>query len=193
MRKVVFDIETKNIFQEVGSNNPTDLSISIVGIYDSQTDSFKTYLEDELPELWPILETTDLLIGFNSDHFDLPLLNKYYPGNLDKIKSLDILKEIQKSAGRRMKLDQVAEGTLGVNKSGHGLDAINWWKNGEIEKLRNYCLDDVRITRDLYNYAIQNQKLFFREGGRNNEIKLDTSNWEILPSGASVMNRTLPF
>lgn len=193
MRKVVFDIETKNIFQDVGSNNPADLSISIVGIYDEEADSLKTYLEEELPMLWPILETTDLLIGFNSDHFDLPLLNKYYPGNLDKIKSLDILKEIQKSVGRRMKLDQLAEGTLGVNKSGSGLDAITWWKNGEIEKLRKYCLDDVRITRDLYNYALQNQKLVFKEGGRLNEIKLDTSLWETSSSGSSVMNRTLPF
>lgn len=193
MRKIVFDIETQNIFQDVGSNNPADLSISVVGIYDSQTDSFHTYLEKELQELWAILEATDILIGFNSEHFDIPILNKYYPGDLLKIKSVDLLKEIQKSAGRRMKLDQVAEGTLGINKSGHGLDAIEWWKKGEIKKLRQYCLDDVRITRDLYDFALKNSKLLFREGGRNNEIKLDTSLWETLPSGSSVMNRTLPF
>ena len=163
MRKVVFDIETRNFFQEVGSNNPVDLSISVVGIYDSHTDSYSTYLEEELPRLWPILETTDILIGFNSDHFDIPLLNKYYPGNLDKIKSLDILKEIHKVAGRRMKLDQLAEGTLGVNKSGNGLEALQWWKKGEIEKVKNYCLHDVRITRDLYEYARKNNKLIFKE------------------------------
>ncbi len=192
MRKVVFDIETRNVFQDVGSNNPADLSISMVGIYDSQTDSFSSYLEEELSRLWPILETTDILIGFNSDHFDLPLLNKYYPGNLEKIKSLDILKEIQKSVGRRMKLNQLAEGTLGINKTGHGLDAIVWWKNAEIEKLKKYCLDDVHITRDLYNYALKNNKLIFKEGGRLNEIKLDTSEWEKV-AGGSVMNRTLPF
>lgn len=192
MRKVVFDIETQNIFQDVGSNNPADLSISVVGIYDSQTDSFHTYLEEELQELWTILEAADLLIGFNSEHFDIPILNKYYPGDLLKIKSIDLLKEIQKSAGRRMKLDQVAEGTLGINKTGHGLDAIEWWKKGEIEKLRKYCLDDVRITRDLYDYALQNSKLIFKEGGRNNEIKLDISLWEKDVSN-SIMNRTLPF
>jgi DEAD/DEAH box helicase domain-containing protein len=111
---------------------------------------------------------------------------------LEKIKGLDILKEIQKSAGRRMKLSQLAEGTLGVGKSGSGLEAILWWKNGEIEKIRKYCLDDVRITRDLYNYALKNNKLIFKEGGRMNEIKLDTSEWE-MPAADSVMNRTLPF
>lgn len=192
MRKVVFDIETQNIFQDVGSNNPADLSISLVGIYDSETDSFSSYLEEELSRLWPILENTDILIGFNSEHFDIPLLNKYYPGNLEKIKGLDILKEIQKSAGRRMKLSQLAEGTLGVNKIGSGLEAIVWWKNGEIDKIRKYCLDDVRITRDLYDYALKNNKLIFKEGGKMNEIKLDTADWEKL-SFDSVMNRTLPF
>jgi hypothetical protein len=73
MRKVVFDIETKNIFQDVGSNNPADLSISVVGVYDSETDLFSSYLEEELPRLWPILETAEILIGFNSEHFDIPL------------------------------------------------------------------------------------------------------------------------
>lgn len=192
MRKVVFDIETQNIFQDVGSNNPADLSISLVGIYDSETDSFSSYLEEELSRLWPILENTDILIGFNSEHFDIPLLNKYYPGNLEKIKGLDILKEIQKSAGRRMKLSQLAEGTLGVNKIGSGLEAVVWWKNGEIDKIRKYCLDDVRITRDLYDYALKNNKLIFKEGGKMNEIKLDTTDWEKLFFD-SVMNRTLPF
>lgn len=192
MRKIVFDIETSNLFQEIGSNNPADLDISVVGIYDSQTDTFSTYLQEELPRLWPILETTDILIGFNSDHFDLPLLNKYYPGNLGKIKSLDILKEIQKVAGRRMKLDQLAEGTLGINKSGSGLDALKWWKNGEIEKVKSYCLDDVRITRDLYEHARKNGKLIFKEGPNMNEIKLDCSSWESV-SDPNVMNHTLPF
>jgi hypothetical protein len=192
MRKVVFDIETKNIFQDVGSNNPADLSISVVGVYDSQTDLYKTYLEEELPQLWPILESTDILIGYNSDHFDIPLLDKYYPGDLYKIKSLDILKEIYKVYGRRMKLDQLAEGTLGINKSGNGLQAYYWWKQGEIQKIRDYCLDDVKITRDLYEYALKNNKLTFKEGSKLNEIKLDTSSWQTL-EGASAMNHTLPF
>ena len=118
MRKVVFDIETRNVFSDVGKNDPSLLDIAIVAVYDSETDSYTTYLEEELNKLWPILERTDILIGFNSDHFDVPLLNKYYPGDLLKIKSVDILKEIQRSYGRRMKLDAIAEGTLGIKKSG---------------------------------------------------------------------------
>lgn len=191
MHKIVLDIETQNVFQEVGSNNPADLSISIVGIYDSGTSIYSAFLEDELSLLWPIIEKADMLITFNGDHFDIPLLNKYYSGDLLKIKSIDLLKEMQKSAGRRMKLDQIAEGTLGVKKSGNGLEAIKWWKEGKIEMLKKYCLDDVRITKELYEYALKNNKLIFKEGPNMNEVKLDTSLWET-PS-ASGMNFTLPF
>ena len=149
MRKLVFDIETSNIFSDVGSNNPADLAISVVGVYEYENDKYSTFLQEDFNKLWPIIENTDMFITFNGNHFDIPLLNKYYSGDLLKIKSLDLLKEMQKSAGRRMKLDQIAEGTLGVNKSGHGLDAIRWWRDGEVEKVKKYCLDDVRITKDL--------------------------------------------
>ena len=192
MRKIVFDVETSNIFSDVGSNDPIDLSISVVGIYEYQNDGYSTFLEEEFDKLWPIIENADVLITFNGDHFDIPLLNKYYPGDLLKIKSIDLLKEMQKSAGRRMKLDQIAKGTLGVNKSGHGLDAIKWWRNGEIEKVKKYCLDDVHITKDLYEYALKEGKLFFKEGPNLNEVKLDTSDWGIL-SPSSTLNYTLPF
>ena len=102
--------------------------------------------------LWPIIEKADMLIGFNSEHFDTPLLNKYYPGDLTKIKSLDILKEIKNSLGRRIKLDTVAEATLGKKKIGHGLEAITWGKNGEIDKIIKYCLEDVKITKEVWEF-----------------------------------------
>jgi uncharacterized protein YprB with RNaseH-like and TPR domain len=192
MRKIVFDIETSNIFQDVGSNNPADLSISIVGIYQYENDKYSTFIQEEFGKLWPILENADMFITFNGDHFDIPLLNKYYPGDLLKVKSLDLLKEMHKSAGRRMKLDQIAEGTLGKQKDGNGLDALKWWKNGEIEKVKKYCLEDVRITKDVYEYALKNGKLIFKEGPNLKEVKLDTSGWEILPD-SSALNYTLPF
>lgn len=191
MRKIVFDIETKNFFNDVGKNDPVLLDIALVAIYDSETDSYSSYLENELIKLWPILERADILIGFNSDHFDIPLLNKYYPGDLTKIKSLDILKEIKDSYGRRMRLDQLAEGTLGKNKIGHGWDANDWWKAGEIEKIRTYCIDDVRLTKELYDYARAHNKLIFKEGGKLNEIKLDTSDWE--KPGDHKLTFSLPF
>lgn len=191
MKRIFFDIESKNVFADVGKHDPSLLDIALVGIYDSETDTYETFIEEELPRLWPILERADMLIGFNSDHFDIPLLNKYYPGDLTKIKSLDILREIHKTYGRRMRLEQLAEGTLGRKKIGHGLEAVQWWRNGEIQKVRDYCCDDVKLTKELYDYARENDKLIFKEGGKLNEIKLITANWE-LPSEHKI-TYTLPF
>ncbi len=191
MRKIVFDIETRNFFHDVGSADPSKLDIAIVAIHDSETDSYSSYLAEELVQLWPILERADMLIGFYSEHFDMPLLNKYYPGDLTKIKHLDILKEIRKQYGRGMKLDQLAEGTLGQNKIGHGSDANKWWKQGNIEKIREYCIDDVRLTKEIYDHALANQKLMFKEGRDIKEIPLNTSDWET-PSD-NKMTFSLPF
>ncbi len=191
MRIITFDIETKNIFQDVGSNDPVDLDISVVCTHDSLDDSYKSYLEGDLSKLWPIIEQADALVTWNGDHFDIPLLNKYYPGDLTKIKSLDLMREVQLKLGRRLKLDTVAEATLGVKKSGHGLEAVEWWKTGEIEKIIKYCIDDVKITRQIYDYAVQHKLLKYRDAGVLKDIKLDTSKWgELEPVS---MTYTLPF
>lgn len=192
MRKVVFDIETKNTFQDVGKVDPALLDISVVGIYDSAQDTYTAFLEADFPALWGILEQTDLLIGYNSDHFDIPLLNKYYPGNLTHIKSIDLLKEIRGATGRRMRLDAVAEGTLGEKKSGHGLEAIGWWKAGEVDKVKEYCLHDVRLTKELYDYALKHGALKYKDLNSLRDVKLDTSSWESKEDSSS-MTHTLPF
>lgn len=178
MRKIVLDIETRNLFQDVGTNNPADLDISVVCIYDYERDMHQSFLQEDFGRLWPILEGADMLITYNGDHFDIPLLDKYYPGDLTKIKSLDLLKEIKNSLGRRIKLDTVAEATLGKNKSGHGLEAITWWKNGEIDKIIKYCTEDVRITKEIYDYALKHGFLKYKDGQTVRDIKLDTSKWE---------------
>ena len=191
MRKIVFDIETRNTFQEAGSNDPKDLDISVVCTYDYSTDTYSSFLQEDFSKLWKLLETADMLITFNGDHFDIPLLNKYYAGDLTKIKSLDLLVEIRNSLGRRIKLDSIAEATLGKNKIAHGLEAITWWKNGEIDKIIKYCLEDVKITKEVYEYALKNGKLLYPDLGVVRDIKLNTQNWE--KAQETAMNFTLPF
>ena len=185
MRAITFDIETANWITDTGSNDPADLKIAIVCTHDSATGTYESYLEHELPKLWPILENADMLIGYNSDHFDIPLLNKYYPGDLTRIKSLDIMVEVQKAMGRRLKLDTLAEGTLNDKKlEGKGGQSLVWWRNGEVEKVREYCIKDVKLTRDLFDYAMKNGLLKYKELGKLREVKLDTSNWLVKDSGA---------
>lgn len=182
MRKIVFDIETKNIFQDVGSRNPEDLDISVVGLYDSETNSFLSFTQEEFPQMWPYFQKAELLVTFNGLYFDIPLLNKYYKkeglGDLTEHKHLDIFKEVKQVSGRWLKLDKIAEGTFGVRKSGDGLEAVKWWREGKVDEIRKYCLDDVKITRDVYEFALKNKKLLYKEGPFVKEVKLDVKSWE---------------
>lgn len=191
MHKVVLDIETKNTFEMAGSSEPVALDLSLLVVYDYAIKKYTSYLEKDLSDLWKLLEQTDLIIGFNQNHFDIPILNKYYNGDLTKIKTLDLLEEVRRSLGHRISLNKIAEGTLGEKKSGSGLDAITWWENGEIEKIRKYCEDDVRLTKDVYEYALKNGELKMALDGKIIPVKLETKDWET--KSEESINFTLPF
>ncbi len=186
MRYVVFDLETQNIFQEVGSSDPTALDISVGSVYDSETDSYTTVTIDELEKLWPIIERADALVGYNSNHFDIPLLNKYYPGDLTTIKSIDILEDIKNSLGRRLRLDSVAQATVGAKKSADGLQAVRWWREGKIKEIMKYCEQDVKVTKQVFEYARKHGHVKFKDGHRNKEIVLDIAHWEVIDSEAAM-------
>jgi DEAD/DEAH box helicase domain-containing protein len=193
MNIIFFDIETRNIFSDVGKADPTLLDISVVCTYESTSGEYKSFLQEDLPQLWPIIEKADMLVTFNGDHFDIPLLNKYYSGDLTKIRSLDLLKEVRKSLGFRVGLGNIAEATLGHGKSGHGLEAVEWWKKGEIDKIIKYCIEDVKVTKEIFDYAVANKTLKYKEGGVGNPIPfaIDTTGWTEMVE--SKLTFSLPF
>ena len=191
MRYVVFDLETQETFADAGSSNPVDLSISVGCAYDSFTDTYTTVHVDEIQKLWPIFEQAEILVGYNSNHFDIPLLNKYYPGDLTKIKSIDLLEDIRLSLGRRLRLDSVAQATIGAKKSANGLQAIKWWREGDIDSIKKYCKQDVKVTKEIFEFALANKKVLFKDGMKKREIPIDTSDW--IPNDNHKMSLSLPF
>jgi len=166
MRLVVFDVETKKAFDEVGGYKPEKLGVSISGVYFNDDESgetiFKGYREEEFPEMFKLFESADRIVGFNSVQFDMPTLTPYYVGDLLALPNLDIMVEMEKELGYRPGLDAVAKETLGVQKIGKGLDALEYYRDGEWEKLEKYCLKDVEVTRDLYYYGLKHKKLIFK-------------------------------
>ncbi len=121
-----------------------------------------SFFESDLPDLFTLLEQADVIIGFNSDGFDLPALAPYYSGTINKLPSLDLMAKIKDSAGHRIGLDAVAQSTLGTGKSGDGLDAIKYYRDGNLEALKKYCLQDVAVTRDVYDFGLQKGLVKFR-------------------------------
>lgn len=185
--EIVLDIET----QTAAGADYSQMRISVIGVYFYATDEYIAYEEHEFGKLWPRLEHGGRIIGFNTKGFDIPIMNNYYPGDLFRLPQLDILEEIQKSIGFRLKLDHVAESCLGVGKSGHGLQAVEWWKQGEIEKIKKYCLDDVKVTKGVYEYGLKYNALAYvdRLGGRK-AIPVDFSQ---KTAQKTAINLTMPF
>jgi DEAD/DEAH box helicase domain-containing protein len=124
MKKIIFDIETKNIFSDVASNNAADLDLSVISLHDSETNKYYSFLENQLDDMWHFFKNADMLITFNGNHFDIPLLQKYAPFNLSDTYHLDIFAEVEKSIGKKIGLDAIASITLGTSKSANGLQAV---------------------------------------------------------------------
>lgn len=162
--KLVLDLETQNSFKEIGGkSNLNLLKISLVGVYNYSTNEYLSFLENELDSLKELLKSAELIIGYNLKGFDYPVLENYMKDiNFSGIKTLDILEVIEKHLGYKIKLESVAQASLGLGKSGSGLDAIEYWKNNDIESLKKYCLQDVKVTKDVYEYGIQNKHIKFK-------------------------------
>lgn len=165
MLQVILDLETKRIFDDVGGYFPEKLGVSFVGVYVRENfgpGQFKSFFEKDLDSLFPLLEQADVVVGFNIDGFDMPVLNGYYGADIERIPTLDLLDRIKKQAGHRISLDAVAKETLGIGKSGDGLDAIKYYQAGDWQSLEKYCLRDVEVTRDVYDYGVQKGHIKFR-------------------------------
>lgn len=193
MRTITFDIESVSDSLVRGHVDVNEQELTVVAIHDSETGEYSSYFREDLPRLWPILERTDMLIGFNSDSFDIPLLNRYYPGDLSHIRSLDLLSEVQKVLGRRIRLQALAEATLGRGKSSDGLTAGQWWKAGRKDEVAKYCIEDVRITRELYDYALAKGVLKYKDLRDIRDIKMDTALWGPSASSIPAMTHALPL
>lgn len=160
---LVIDVETKKSFAEVGGEqNIRELGISVAGVYSYEKDAFFALEETEIPDLEAMLAKAGHLIGFNINHFDIPVLEPYLSKiSLAKISVTDIFEDAVNFLGHRVGLGGVSKATLGASKSGNGLEALQWFKEGRIEEVKKYCLDDVRLTRDLYEYGKKHGHILF--------------------------------
>lgn len=186
-KEVVLDIETDGL---IGPNNAMP-KITLIGVYFYETDEYASYLEHELPNLWPRLERAERIIGYNTKGFDLPVMNSYYPGDFLTFPNLDLLEVITASLGFRLKLDSVAQATIGAGKTGHGLMALEYFRKGELDKLRDYCLQDVKVTKEVYDYGREHGEVHFHDrAGLKKAVKVDFGKPAAKPSP---INLTMPF
>lgn len=169
---IVLDLETQKTFDEVGGHhNSHKLGVSLVGVYSYGRNEYRGFREAELPTLLPMLKEAELIVGFNSKKFDFTVLQPYFKGfDLVTLPHLDILEEVMHALGYRLKLETLAQATLGYGKSGDGLDAIRYYRAGDFASLEKYCLDDVKVTKELYDYGAAHGHLWFTNNGKKESM-----------------------
>lgn len=179
MNIIVLDLETKFTFDEVGGREKYEaLGVTVAGVYDYATGKYEAIEEANLSKLEERLGQKPLVVGFNQKKFDMAVLKPYLHFDPSTLEMLDIMEEIQNVVGHRVSLESVAKATLGHGKSGSGLDAIRYFRDGEIDKLKKYCLDDVKVTKDVYEYGCKNKDIFFTSKFGAGKVRVAV-NWQI--------------
>jgi DEAD/DEAH box helicase domain-containing protein len=167
-RSVAFlDTETQRLADEVGGwGNVHLMRLAVAVVYDQPRDRFHVYPEARAEELVKDLQAFDLVVGFNIKGFDYRVLGAYSPFDFRALPTFDILEDIHRRLGFRLSLGHLAEHTLGKRKSADGIQAVRWFREGNLAAVIDYCKDDVAATRELFEFGRQKGHLIYlnREG-----------------------------
>ena len=159
---VYFDLETKHSADDVGGWSHIDkMGMSIGVTYSTARGDYKIYGEPEVEDLIKEIQRADLVVGFNHIRFDYRVLEGYSIFDFSQVPSLDMLIVLNEKLGHRLKLDSIAQATLGCEKSAEGLQAIEWFKQGKMAEIAEYCCFDVKITKLVHEYGVAHGHLFY--------------------------------
>jgi hypothetical protein len=151
-----------------------------VGVtYSTATDQYEIFGEPETADLLETMSQADLVIGFNHIDFDYQVLQAYSVWDVaDRMKSFDLLHDIERRLGHRIKLDDIATATLGTGKTADGLDAIRWWREGKILQIAEYCCFDVKVTRMVHEYGVAHGNIRYRDRfGSEQTLAVEWPDW----------------
>src|SRR5271156_6132467 len=137
------------------------MGMSIGVTFSSADGGYKIYGEKQVDGLIKDLERADLVVGFNNLRFDYEVLHGYTAFDLAQLPTLDMLVELQNTLNHRLSLDSIATATFGVEKTAEGLQAIRWFKEGKLAEIAEYCCYDVKITRLVHEYGVQQKQLYY--------------------------------
>lgn len=176
LKEIFFDLETQRWSDEVegGWNNIAGFGLSVAVTQDDEN-GFRTWLEKDASELVKELAQADRIIGFNIVRFDYEVLSAYVPNVHELLdeKTFDILADLADRLGFRISLESICSATLDKGKLGSGMDAVEWYKQGQMEKLVLYCQRDVELTRDIYRYGQEHGLICYPRMGQLVEVEVD--------------------
>lgn len=174
---VVFDVECKlSPGVDCRWEEYDKMGISVAVLFDYKTMDYTVHTDRNMFDLFMRLMSADLIVGFNIEKFDIPLLY----GTIDVLikktgrtiqKDVHLTGEIydmylysRAATGwtpdqhypKGLKLDNHLIGTFGIDsvKTMDGAMAPRLFKENKKVELINYCIADVRRERDLFEYIV---------------------------------------
>ena len=162
---VYFDLETQRTANDVGGwSKKRDMGMSLGVTYSTALGAYRIYPENRVNDLVDQLLKADLVVGFNVINFDYEVLMGYTILDLPhQCRTLDLMVDIEGKLGHRLGLDAIAGSTIGVGKTGDGLDAIRWWREGKMLEIAEYCCFDVKCTKLVHEYGMTNRKVYYND------------------------------
>ena len=186
---LVFDIETQNFFTDpdVGWDNYAALKISVVGVYSDIEDRYYCYEENEMDKLAELFNDARRVVGFSMNRYDIPVLNNYFQRlkgapKLWEMERVDLLEEIEMATGSRISLDRLAGANLGLSKTHPSSEAGALYRAGKIDELKEYCVNDVKLTKELYDLYRKQNFLMVPSKKTGEVVKVEFANLGIAPS-----------
>ncbi len=148
-----------------GWGDKQNMGVSCIGAYDYTDDRYRVFMRDNFAEFQKLVDSHDLIVGFNSLAFDNVVCAAAGIKVPDE-KSYDLLVEIWDGAGvgrvfagkktGGFGLDACCKANFGTEKSGNGAFAPVDFQRGNFGALIDYCLNDVTLTKQLLD-RIQTQ------------------------------------
>ena len=162
-----------------GWDKSAEMGISVATSYDSGTGQYYSFEESNISELVDQILNAGLVVGFNQLRFDFGVLSAYSDADFWSVPSFDMLVAVTATLGHRLKLDHIVQATLNAKKTGDGTQAIKWFRDGEIERVKEYCMNDTKITRVIFIHGCQKDHLLYPETQHAHRptSRVDTSHW----------------
>jgi RNase_H superfamily len=159
---VYFDLETQKSAEDVGGwDKINHMGMSIGVTYSTARGGYQIYGEKQVDDLIRELQRADLVVGFNNLRFDYEVLHGYTAFDLRQLPTLDMMVDLQTRLQQRLSLDSIATATFGVEKTAEGLQAIEWFRQGKLMDIAEYCCYDVKLTRLVHEFGVSYQQLHY--------------------------------
>jgi DEAD/DEAH box helicase domain-containing protein len=172
MNYITFDIETYSP-SRLDKIDTDEFRCSVCGAYFSWLDEYIAFLEEDIVDFLNMTREADLIVGYNHIGFDLPVLQKYVSWNLQELPKYDIMAEIHKNAGFRPKLNDICKANLNHDVKTDSYEVYkNYYWDKEWGKLIDYCMNDVRLTEQIFRIVLKENKLKYLDLNKTYEVML---------------------